>query len=130
MPAGWKTLRDTAHDRLERYLSGRSRWSTLDDAVGAFMDRSGLKRRMKYTAIYGVWDRALREDAEHTRVVSVRGGSLEVMVDSAALLHKLEFQRLDLVRLLQAEVSKPYITRILFRLGAPNEERTEGRRDS
>lgn len=103
---------------LERYLTDGPRTRSLRDSLKSFLKRAGLASQMKYRGIYQVWDKALKEQAESTRIVGIKRGVLQVEVDSASLLQDLEFQRHVLVKTLQAEIVNPYISGIHFRLAS------------
>ena len=109
---------------LETYLGSQRPWcpQSLGDAVDGFMEASGLKARLKQRKIHAVWDRALGARADAVRIVSLRSGVLEAEVGSAALLHELEFEKHVLLRVMQAEVKRPFIRRIVFRLGSLNQD--------
>ena len=103
---------------LEKYLGGGRTAAPVSVAVQEFLERSGLASRMKHREIYPVWDRLVGATrAKHCRVGSLRGGVLEVEVSSAPLMHELEFEKHGFLKALQAEIPKPFIHRICFRLG-------------
>jgi len=112
---------------LHRFLNGETKMRSLGEALKGYVKRSGLASRLKHQELYRVWRQALRERADRTRITSVRSGTLEVEVDSAALVQELEFERRNLEKLLQAEVAQPFIERIYFRLGSFEQE--ENRED-
>ena len=112
-------------DRWESYLSGRRGFHPIGAAIKGFLRSAGLGSRLAHGRIYGVWERALGVRALRTRIVAARRGTLEVEVDSAALLQELEFDRRNLVLLLQAEVSQPFVERIHFRLGSFERKKEE-----
>jgi predicted nucleic acid-binding Zn ribbon protein len=103
---------------LERYFAGDKPLQRLGDALKAYMKRTGLASQLKHRGIYEVWRKALRSHADHTRVLGVRRGVLQVEVDSAPLLQELEFQRHILLKTLQAEVQEPFVSEIHFRVGS------------
>ena len=84
--------------------------------------RSGLAERMKRPEVHEAWTRAVGERAAQTRIVRVRSGVLEVEVASAPL-HVLEFRKRQFLKALQAEIAKPFIERIVLRLGSFERER-------
>ena len=71
---------------LEGYLGSIQPWRPrlLGEAVETFMGASGLTARLKYRKVYAVWGQALGSRADDVRVVSIRGGTLEAEVRSAA----------------------------------------------
>lgn len=115
---------DARPDRgLEAYLNKGRFVHSIGESVNQFLERTGLGSRMKHREIYGVWEGlAGPARTRHTRVVSVRRGVLEIEVDSAPLMHELEFQKHGFLRVIQTQVEKPFINRIVFRLGSFEQE--------
>ena len=116
---------DARPDRgLEAYLNKGRFVRSIGESVNELLERTGLSSRMKHREIYGVWEAlAGGARARHTRIVSVRGGGvLEIEVDSAPLMHELEFQKHGFLKAIQAQVEKPFINRIVFRLGSFEQE--------
>jgi len=103
---------------LERYLTKGSVTHQLGDALKAYLKRTGLASQIKHRGIYEVWNKVLKGRAEHTRIAGVRRGVLQVEVDSAPLLQELQFERHLLLKVLQAEVEKPFVSSIHLRLGS------------
>ena len=103
---------------LDRYCQEPWRIDSLGSVLKKYLKKSGLNSRLKHPELYTVWQKALGRSGEHTQIVGVRSGKLEVEVDSAALLQELEFQRHLLLKVLQAEVASPFVTAIQFRLGS------------
>ena len=109
---------------LERHLEGGSSWiHPLGEVLKEHFKRSGLAERMKRPEVHEVWTRAAGARAAQTRIVGVRSGVLEVEVASAPLLHELEFSKRQFLKALQAEIAKPFIERIVLRLGSFERER-------
>jgi len=109
---------------LERHLEGGSSWiHPLGEVLKEHFKRSGLAERMKRPELHEVWTRAAGASASRTRIVGVRMGVLEVEVASAPLMHDLEFRKRQFLKALQAEIAKPFIERIVFRLGSFERER-------
>lgn len=115
---------DIPSDRgLEAYLSKGAFAHTIGESLNDLMHRMGLASRMKHREIYGVWDGLVGKGrVRHTRIVSVRGGILEIEVDSAPLMHEMEFQKHGFLKAIQAQVKQPFINRIVFRLGTFEQE--------
>ena len=99
-------------------MSGGAGYTRLSKAIRAFLKQSGLAAQLRHQKVYAVWERMLGDRAEHTRIAGLRRGVLEVEVDSAAMMQELEFERRLLERGLQAEVPKPFVERIHFRLAS------------
>lgn len=113
----------TTDRNFEQFLSGGRSARPVSEAIQEFLNRTGLVSRMKHREIYAVWERLAGEvRAKHTRVVSMRGGVLEIEVGSAPLMHELEFEKHTFLKALQAEIRKPFIHRIIFRLGRIEQE--------
>jgi len=96
--------------------------TTLGDAVGSFLRSSGIATLLKYPAITAAWERVVgAEIAEHTKVWAFQRGVLEVTVDSSALMTDIRFCRASLLRQLQRELKRPFISGISFVLRATQE---------
>lgn len=102
---------------LNAYLSGRSRIESIGPIINRYMKNSGLGAALRHREIHEVWQSAVGPESTHTRLVGVRGATLEVEVESSALMQDLEMKRHNLLAALQAEVAKPFVSRIHFRLG-------------
>jgi predicted nucleic acid-binding Zn ribbon protein len=84
-------------------------------ALEGFLEQSGLSTALKYPKIHEVWKNVVGETfAEHTRVSAFRRGILEISVDSSALLSDIQFHRAALLRDVQREVKRPFVSRISF----------------
>ena len=108
---------EPAQARYERYLSGGPINEALGSILKRYLKRSGLASRIRHRKLYSIWQQALGDKAGRTRIVGVRRGELEVEVASAALRQELELQRHMYVKVLQAEVERPFVERIRFGLG-------------
>lgn len=100
---------------------GKSIWS-MREAVAAFLAASGLDRQNVQDQVGRAWVEAVGpETARHTQLGrTIRGGVLNVVVDSSALLSELSgFRKADILRVLQEKVKRKHISDIRFRLGSP-----------
>jgi len=112
--------------RLPERPAGRTASKTanaLGDAVQSFLRSRGLDILIKYPDVVSAWERVVGPDlAEHTRVVGFKRGVLEVSVDSSALMNEIGFSRATLLRALQGEIRKPFVSGIAFVLKTAREE--------
>lgn len=109
-------------DRIPGALLGR--------ALERFLETSGISTALKYPKIHEVWRSVVGDAlAEHTRVSAFRRGVLEIAVDSSALLNDIQFHRAALLRDIQREVKRPFVSRISFIL-APWEDDERSKRDA
>jgi predicted nucleic acid-binding Zn ribbon protein len=101
----------------------------LGKALEDYLARSGLTAALKYPKLHEIWRNVVGEDlAGHARVASFRRGTLEVAVDSSALLNDIQFHQAALLRDMQREVKRPFVSRISFVLAAwEDDERSEER---
>lgn len=97
--------------------------ASLGEALQGFLKSSGLTGQMKHPRIHEVWKAIVGEEfAGHTAVSAFRRGTLEIAVDSSALLNDIQFHRAALLRDLRREVKQPFISKITFVLTAPRDE--------
>jgi len=100
--------------------------ATLQSALGAFLKANGLQRAGRHRQFEAAWDRIVGlELARHTRVLGFRKGTIEIGVESSALMNEIRFHQAALLMDLQREVPRPAITRISFSLIAM-QERDDG----
>jgi predicted nucleic acid-binding Zn ribbon protein len=98
----------------------------LKSALGAFLKANGLQGAVKHPELDKVWARIVgSEFAQHTCVRSFRKGTVEIGVESSALMNEIRFHRAALLADLQREIRRPAITRISFSL-IPTQERDDG----
>lgn len=96
--------------------------ATLKSALGAFLKANGLQRAGKRGQLETAWGRIVGlELARHTRVLGFRKGTVEIGVESSALMNEIRFHQAALLMDLQREVPRPAITRISFSLIAMQE---------
>lgn len=87
----------------------------ISGAVGEFLESSGIAVMLKHPQLQEVWRRTVGEEiGAHARIVAVRHGTLEVAVDSSALMTDIQFYKAALLKDLRAAVRKPYIQNIQF----------------
>ena len=100
-------------------------------ALEGFLQQSGLSAALKYPEIHEVWTSVVGEAlAEHSRVSAFRRGVLEIAVDSSALLNDIQFHQAAILRDIQREVKRPFVSRISFVLAAgEDDERSEAGTD-
>ena len=91
--------------------------ATLGTALAAFLKASGLEGAVKHAQLDAAWSRIVGpEITHHTRVLGFRKGTLEIGVDSSALMSEIRFHRSALLGDLQREVRRPAIAGISFSL--------------
>jgi predicted nucleic acid-binding Zn ribbon protein len=89
----------------------------LSEALQQFLRTSGLADKAKHRRIQQVWQRTVgSEIAGQTRILSLRGGVLEVSVESSALLNDLRFHTEALLHDLRNEIKRPHVSRVSFLL--------------
>ena len=100
--------------------------ATLKSALTAFLKASGLQNAAKHQQLDSAWNRIVGpEIGGHTRVLGFRKGTVEIGVDSPALMNDIRFHRTALLGDLQREIPRPAITRISFSL-IPTQEYDDG----
>ncbi|MEZ6002903.1 MAG: DUF721 domain-containing protein [Planctomycetota bacterium] len=68
----------------------RGRQTTLGDALKAFLQESGLDKRMRESVVFDAWHKALGpEFSKRARAIQFRSGNLVVETESAAHRHQL-----------------------------------------
>jgi predicted nucleic acid-binding Zn ribbon protein len=89
----------------------------IKSALGAFLKANQLLGAAKRPRLEATWSRIVGpEFAGHTRVLGFRKGTLEIGVESSALMNEIRFHQAALLADLQREVSRPAIARISFSL--------------
>ena len=89
----------------------------LGDVLGRWLTRSGLLRLSDRDRVWEVWRRQLGADADHTRLLSLKGNVATFSVDSSALLSELNnFRKMELLEALHSEVRTYFVRDIRFRL--------------
>ena len=92
---------------------------SLGSALKQFLQHSGLNAFIEHPSIAMAWNRILdAETAGHTHIASFKRGTLEVAVDSSALMNEMEFMRANLLERMRVEIRKPFINRLVFVLKA------------
>jgi predicted nucleic acid-binding Zn ribbon protein len=91
----------------------------LGEILSRLFVARGWGRRQAQLRLEQAWAEAVgSEGVQHTRVSGLRRGVLEVSVDNAALLHKLEsFQKRQLLEQLRRQLPGTTITNLRFRAG-------------
>ena len=98
----------------------------LKSALNAFLKANGLQGAVKHPQLDSAWGRIVGpEFVRHTRVLGFRKGTVEIGVESSALMNEIRFHRAALLADLQREIRRPAITRISFSL-IPTQESDEG----
>lgn len=94
----------------------------LGDALDCFLSASGIKIAWEFPDLAKAWEHILgREMASHAKVSKFQRGVLEITVDSSALMSEMQFARPMILRHLQEEVRKPFVSEIRWVLTAPHE---------
>ena len=107
------------------YEHGRSMQSaegdnTLGQALGNFLESSGIASLLKYPALSTAWEQVAGPGiAAHTRVYAFHRGRLEIAVDSSALMNEIEFNRNVLLNQIRRNLKKPFVSNIMFVLREP-----------
>ena len=100
--------------------------ATLKSALSAFLKANGLQGAVKHPQLDSAWGRIVGlEFVRHTRVLSFRKGTVEIGVDSSALMNEIRFHRTALLGDLQREIRRPAITGISFSLMPMQESNDE-----
>jgi len=100
----------------------------LGEALKGYLRKSGLATAARYPRVQESWERIVGPDlAKHTQISACRRGTLEVSADSSALLNDLSFHREALLKDIQREVKRPFISRISFILMADRNEDEQSR---
>ena len=100
--------------------------ATLKSALSAFLKANDLQSAAKHPQLESAWGRIVGpEFVRHTRVLGFRKGTVEIGVDSSALMNEIRFHRTALLADLQREIKRPTITGISFSL-MPTQECDEG----
>lgn len=91
----------------------------VGECVDQFLRNSGLAFMMAHPELHTAWPAIVGSDiAGHTWILGFRRGTLEVAVDSSALMQEIQFHRSALIEDLRAKVRKPFISTISFVLKA------------
>ncbi len=99
----------------------------LSEALEDFLRTSGLSGVLKHGRVHDVWRRTVgAEIAQQTRILSLRGGVLEVAVASSALLNELHFHTVALLEDLRTEISRPFVSRLSFVLDPEAQDGRDG----
>jgi len=100
--------------------------TSIKSALSAFLRANGLQGAAKHPQLESAWARIVGpEFVRHTRVLNFRKGTVEIGVESSALMNEIRFHRAALLADLQREIRRPAITRISFSL-IPTQESDEG----
>ena len=98
----------------------------IKSALSAFLKAHNLQGAAKHPQLERAWNRIVGpEFVRHTRILGFRKGSVEIGVESSALMNEIRFHRAALLADLQREIPRPAITRISFSL-IPTRESDEG----
>ena len=90
----------------------------LKDILNRYLQASGLTRRLQYAQLLGAWREALGPQSQETQLEAIRKNVAYFRVGNAALLAELNnFRKLELLSLLQSEVTDIFIRDIKFRAG-------------
>jgi hypothetical protein len=98
----------------------------IKSALSEFLKANKLWGAPKHPLLESAWNRIVGpEFVRHTRVLGFRKGTVEIGVESSALMNEIRFHRAALLADLQREIPRPAITRISFSL-IPTQESDEG----
>jgi hypothetical protein len=91
----------------------------IADVLSELMARRGYARLQSAAAYDEAWCKAAGDLArKHTRVGSLKRGTLEVVVSNSVLIQELMFQKIALVKTLNQLLPGQGIKDVRFRLGA------------
>jgi hypothetical protein len=91
--------------------------TSIKSALSAFLKANRLRGPARRPLLESAWSRIVgAEFVRHTRVLGFRKGTLEIGVESSALMTEIQFHHAALLADLQREVPRPTITRISFSL--------------
>lgn len=100
--------------------------ATLKSALSAFLKANGLQGAGKHPQLDSAWARIVGPElVRHTRVLGFRKGTVEIGVESSALMNEIRFHRAALLADLQLEIRRPAIAGISFSL-IPTQECDDG----
>jgi hypothetical protein len=89
----------------------------IGTALSAFLKANKLHAAAKHPLLDRAWNRIVGpEFVKQTRVLAFRRGTLEIGVESSALMNEIRFHQAALLADLQREVQRPAIMRISFSL--------------
>jgi hypothetical protein len=91
------------------------------DLIAKLMARKGYGQASAATELQNVWQSVTAEPwCRQTRPGNIRRGVLEVIVANSVLLQQLEFEKKNLLGLLQQKLPQNQINDIRFRIGNIN----------
>ena len=87
--------------------------------LGELIARTGYARVQGSQALESAWQRIAGELAARlTRVTTIRGGKLEIIVANSVLVQELTFRKAELLKQLAGEMPEAKIRDLRFRVGS------------
>jgi predicted nucleic acid-binding Zn ribbon protein len=115
--AGREAFR-SAREQARRGMSASPAPRRIADILSGLMARKGYARVLAASELETVWSAAVGEPlAKHSRPGAVKGGVLDVLVQSSAMVQELTFQKRRLLARLKEELPQQKITELRFRVG-------------
>lgn len=112
-----------ARSRSHPDMTGDKRVLPLRGCLQEYLDNSGISFLAAHPDLHFAWAAIIGEElAQHAKVVGFKRGIIEVAVDSSSLMHEIQFHRAALLADLRAQIKKPFISRIVFRVTPKREE--------
>lgn len=114
-------LQDTHHLVKERQRFKR-RPKQAADVLGQLMARKGYGQQESQDDLHQVWQESIPQAFRtKTRLSVLRGGVLEIFVESSAARQQLEFQKRNIVKKLQKKLPKNNIKDVRFKVSEINQ---------
>lgn len=103
---------------FDRYRRYGVRPKTLKSVVNRVMARKGYGQQQTSNQVQDAWLQIVPQGlGAMTRVAQVRRGVLEVYVSNSMVLQQLEFQKRELLKQLQNQLTETAIRGLRFKLG-------------
>jgi len=89
--------------------------------------RMGITSRLENEKAVVLWEEAVGETiARRAGAVSSKGGKLYVVVENSAWLQELALMKEGIIEKINSLAGKPVVEDIIFRIGAPSKEKSNG----
>jgi predicted nucleic acid-binding Zn ribbon protein len=107
----------TAREQARRGLRPGPAPKRIDDVLSGLLARKGYARVLAASQLEGAWSAAAEALAAHSRPGAVKGGVLDVLVQSSAMVQELTFQKRRLLARLNEAAPQEKIKDLRFRVG-------------
>ena len=99
----------------------------IDSILERLAARLGITSRLEKEKAVILWDEAVGENiARRAAAVSMKGGSLFVVVESSTWLQELALMKEGIIEKINSLLGKPLVEDIVFRIGEPGKEKSNG----